>query len=117
MATRASFQDLADKLINKTFADFRDEVLLQQVESDYATQSNIVVKSDVTKGIRIEYSKGDIGDSIQVGDYKIKMVKQGLSVDVRADNTVMTFNGVPVSIIRVTEDASNATYTIQARNK
>ena len=45
------------------------------------------------------------------------MVKQGLSVDVRADNTVMTFNGVPVSIIRVTEDAANATYTIQARNK
>lgn len=117
MATRASFQALAEKLINKTFADFRDDVVLEQVEPDYATQSNIVVKSDTTKGIRIDYSKGEIGDSIQVGDYKIKMVKQGLTVDVRADNTTMAFNGIPVSIIRVKEDAANATYTIQARNK
>lgn len=117
MATRASFQALADKLINKTFADFRDVVELSQVEADYDTQSNVVVASDVTKGIRIEYSKGEIGDSIQVGDYKIKMVKHDLTVNVRADNTTMTFNGVPVTMIRVTEDVANATYTIQARDK
>ena len=119
MATRASFQALASKLINNTFADFRDVILLSQVgEFDYDTQLETIAATDTTKGIRLEYSKTEFdGANIQVGDYKVIMEQQGLNTDVRADNTNMTFNGVEVSIISVSEDAARAVYTLQVRDK
>lgn len=117
MATRSSFQSLADKLINNTFADFRDDIELSQVEFDYDTQLETVITSDSTKGIRLEYNKSEFSNqSIQQGDYKIIFVQQGLSVDVRADNVEMTFNGKKINIISVSEDAARAAYTIQARD-
>jgi hypothetical protein len=116
--TRASFQSLADKLINNTFSDFRDVVTLSQVDFDYDTQLDTVIASDTTKGIRLEFDKSQFnGSSIQVGDYKIVMVQQGLTVDIRADNVKMTFNGVDVSIVSVSEDAARAAYTLQVRAK
>ena len=119
MATRASFQALADKLINKTFADFRDEVVLAQAgEVDYEDQDTPVadIASDTTKGIRIEYNKFQIdGSKIQAGDYQVLVIQQGLNTDVRADNTTMTFNGVNVSIESVSEDPAQAVYTLQVR--
>lgn len=117
MATRKGFQALAKKLINGSFSDFRDPIILTTVEADYDAQANVVTDTNATQGIRLEYSKRDIGGQIQVGDYEIIMLKQGLTIDVRADNTEMTFNGTKVTIVNVTEDPANATYTIQARNK
>jgi hypothetical protein len=118
MATRASFQALADKLINNTFADFRDPVTLSQVEYNYETQTNTTITSDTTKGIKLEYKKSEFGgESIQVGDYKVLVYQQGLTTDVRADNVVMTFNGKAVSIESVNEDPARAVYTLQVRDK
>ena len=118
MATRASFQALANKLINNTFADFRDPVTLSQVEFDYDTQTNTTITSDATKGIRLEYKKSEFGgESIQVGDYKVLVYQQGLNTDVRADNVVMTFNDKAVSIESVNEDPARAVYTLQVRDK
>lgn len=121
MATRASFQNLANKLINSTFADFRDDVTLaQKGEVDYDNQSTPVadVTSDTTKGIRIEFNKSQIdGQSVQVGDYQILVLQQGLNTDVRADNVTMTFNGVDVEIIAVSEDPAQAVYTLHVRVK
>jgi hypothetical protein len=118
MPTRAGFQNLADKLINQTFADFRDPVTLSQVEYDYDTQVDTVITSDDTKGIRIDYTKSEFNsESIQQGDYKILVQQQGLNTDVRADNVVMTFNSKSVSINDVSEDAARAVYTLHVRDK
>lgn len=118
MATRASFQALANKLINDTFADFRDPVTFTQVEYDYDTQTNTTLASDTTKGIRLEYKKSEFGgESIQIGDYKVLVYQQDLTTDVRADNVVMTFNSKAVSIESVGEDTARAVYTLQVRDK
>jgi hypothetical protein len=119
MATRAGFRSLATKLINNTFADFRDTVTLAQAgEVDYNDQSTAVsnITSDTTKGIRVDYNKTQIdGQNIQTGDYKVLVLQQGLNTDVRADNVTMTFNGISVSIVSVSEDAAQAVYTLQVR--
>lgn len=119
MATRKSFQSLANKLINTTFADFRDDVTLaQDGEVDYENQDTPVanVTSDTTKGIRVEYNKSQVdGQKIQQGDYQVLILQQGLNTDVRADNVTMTFKGVAVSIESVSEDPAQAVYTLQVR--
>ena len=113
MVSRAGFQSLADKLINKTFADFRDVVVLTEVEQDYDTQADTIINTDTTKGIRLEFNKSQFdGESVQVRDYKIIMVMQGLTVDIRADNVKMTFNGKAVNIKGVEEDAARAAYAL-----
>ena len=118
MATRSSFQALADNLINSTFSDFRDPVELSQVDFDYDTQSDTVITSDTTKGIRLEFKKAQFdGTSVEMGDYKIVLVQQGLTVDIRADNVKMTFNGKAVQIVQVLEDAARAAYTLHVRDK
>ena len=117
MATRKSFQNLASKLINNTFSDFRDPIYLAEVEFDYDTQTEVVTKQDNTQGIRLEYSKNEVGSqSVQQGDYKVILEQQGLNTDVRSDNVKMTFNGVEVNIISVEEDAARAAYTLQVRD-
>ena len=55
MATRSSFQTLADKLINQTFADFRDEVVFNQMGTfDYGLQTTPILDTSVLQGIRLE---------------------------------------------------------------
>ena len=118
MATRAGFQRLATNLIDKTFADFRDPVILEQVSFDNATEVTSTIASDITQGIRLEYMKGQFeGQQIQVGDYKVILKQQGLTVDIRSDDVKMTFNGKAVNIVRVSEDAARAAYTLQVRDK
>lgn len=117
--TRVGFQQLAAKLINETFGDFRDPVVLTQDGTfDYDTQTSIPGATDNTQGIRVEYDKSQVdGSSIQVGDYLVKVLQQGLTVDVRADDVSMTFNGVEVTIQSVSEDAARAVYDLQVRAK
>lgn len=119
MATRASFQDLADKLINQTFADFRDTAVFDLLgEFDYDTQTAPIDDTTTTKGIRLEYTKSQFDrESVQVGDYKIVLEQQPITFDVRADNVNLTFNGKAVSIINVSEDAARAALTLQVRDK
>ena len=119
MVTRVDFQKLAAGLINNTFGDFRDPVVLTQLGPfDYDTQTTIGDIVNNTKGIRTEFNKSQIdGKKIQVGDFKILVLQQSVTVDVRADNTAMTFKGVPVSIEFVAEDAAQAVYTLQVRVK
>jgi len=118
MATRKGFQNLAERMINKTFGDFRDPLVLEQLGTfDYSTQTTPVIATDNTQGIRLDFDKSEIdGQNIQVGDYRLILLKQGLTVDVRADNVTLTFNGKPVDIINVEEDPANAVYTLQARD-
>ena len=117
--TRAGFQGLADKLINETFGDFRDPVVLtQQGTFDYDTQTTLPAATDNTRGIRIEYAKSQVdGSNIQVGDYLVKVLQQGLTVDVRADDVSMTFDGEEVTIENVSEDPARAVYDLQVRAK
>lgn len=121
MATRAEFQELAADLFAGEFADFRDEVLLSQAgEVDYDNQSTPVddITSDTTKGIRVEFNKHQInGESVQVGDYQVLVLQQGLNTDVRADNVTMVFSGVAVAIKSVSEDPARAVYTLHVRDK
>ena len=118
MATRASFQGLAGNLINSTFADFRDPIILNQMgEADYDTQIAPILNTVNAMGIRLEFDKSQFNNSsIEVGDYKIILEQQPVDFDVRADNVKMIFNGKNVSIIDVTEDAARAVLTIQARD-
>lgn len=119
MVTRVDFQNMAADMINNTFGDFRDDVVLTQLGTfDYDTQTTTGDIVNNTKGIRTEFDKSQIdGQKIQVGDFRILVLQQSITVDVRADNTDMIFNGVPVSIEFVSEDAAQAIYTIQARVK
>ena len=117
--TRAGFQQLADKLINSTFGDFKLPLTLKTLGNlDYATQTYPVLAEDVTEGIRVEFTKYQFDNaSVQVGDYQIVLEKQGLAVDVRSDNTEMTFNGKSVTIKNVEEDAADAVYTLHVKDK
>ena len=119
MATRASFQNLASKLINQTFGDFRDPVVFDLMgEVNYSTQVAPIDSTTTTKGIRLEYTKSQFGgQSVEVGDYKVLVEQQTVDFDVRADNVNMVFNGKAVSIINVGEDAARAVYTLQVRDK
>lgn len=119
MVTRVDFQNLAADMINDTFGDFRDDVVLTQLGTfDYDSQTTTGDIVNNTKGIRTEFNKSQIdGQKIQVGDFKVLVLQQSITVDVRADNTSMTFNGIPVSIEFVSEDSAQAIYTIQARVK
>lgn len=119
MPTRATFQNLANKLINNTFADFRDVVTFSLVgEFDYDTQVETITSTDTTKGIRLEFSKTQFTNSnIEIGDYKIVLEQQPVTIDIRADNVNMTFNSKNVEIIQVEEDAARAAYTIHVRDK
>ena len=118
MANRASFQRLADNLINKTFSDFRDDIILTEVgDFDYDTQANAVISTLETKGIRLEYSKYQFdGSNIEQGDYKIVLPQQSVPFEVRVDNVKMKFNGKDVEIINVSSDAARAAYTLQVRD-
>lgn len=119
MATRASFQALANKLINNTFADFRDEVVLSQMGTfDYDSQTTPILDTSVLQGIRLEFQTSQFdGQSIQIGDYKIVIEEQKVGFDVRADNVKMTFNGKDVEIVRGKGDAARAANFIHARDK
>ena len=118
MPTRASFQALADKLLNNTFGDFRDIVVFTLIgEVNYDTQTAEATETNNTKGIRIEYLKSQFGSSIQEGDYMVLVEQQSVTIDVRVDNVNMTFNGKNVSIVSVEEDAARAVYTLQIRDK
>lgn len=119
MANRASFQSLANKLINQTFADFRDDVVFEKIGAiDYETQVSTIESTTTTKGIRLEYAKSQFnGQSIEAGDYRVLVEQQTVDFDVRADNVKMTFNSKPVSIINISEDAARAVYTLQVRDK
>ena len=117
MATRAGFKRLADKLINKTFADFRDDIVFTLEQYNYDTGSE-VIESVTTKGIRLNYSKGEFqNQAIQTGDYKVICYKPDIDFDIKTDNVGMTLNGVELDIESVIEDTAGATYTIQARAK
>ena len=118
MATRASFQLLADKLINQTFADFRDEVVFQQMGTfDYDLQTTPVLDTSVLQGIRLEFQASQFdGQSVQIGDYKIVIEEQKVGFDVRADNVKMTFNGKEVEIQRGKGDAARAANFIHVRD-
>ena len=119
MATPKGFQNLASKLLNKTFVSFQKVVVLTQYgDTDYDTQVASVIATDTTKGTRTEYAASLIDNqNIQQGDYKILVEVQGLNVNVRADNVDMTFDGVAINIVSCSQDAANAVYTIQARAK
>lgn len=118
MATRKSFQALADKLINQTFSDFRDDVVFQQMgDLDYDSQTTPVLATSLVKGVRLNFDKSQFdGQSIQQGDYKIVVEQQLVDFDVRADNVKMTFNSKDVSIINISEDAARAALFIQVRD-
>ena len=118
MATRGSFQALADKLINKTFSDFRDDVVFELTGSfDYDTQTTPVLLTSKLKGIRLEFNKSRFdGQSVQQGDYKVVVEQQRVAFDVRSDNVNMTFNNKNVSVIDVEEDAARAALFIHVRD-
>jgi len=119
MASRVGFQNLADKLLNNTFSDFRDAVVFTvQGDYDYTAQDAPDGTPVNTFGIRSEYLKSEFdGEKVQSGDYKVKVLQQGLGVDVRSDNVEMTFKGVEVTIESVREDSAQAVYTLQVREK
>ena len=119
MITRSRYQEIAARLFNQTFGTFKDDVTLAQTgEVDYENQSLPVpdITFDNTEGIRSEYDKSELdGESIQIGDYKVLVLQQGLNTDVRADNVSMTFGGISVNIKSIEEDPAQAMYTIQVR--
>ena len=119
MVTRATFQGLANKLINNTFGDFRDAVVFTvQGDYNYTAQDAPDGTTVNSFGIRSDYLKSEVdGEKIQTGDYKVLVEQQGLGVDVRADNVEMTFKGVEVTIESVREDSAQAVYTLQVREK
>ena len=119
MASRAQFQTLASKLINQTFGDFADPVVVNlNGNPDYATQTTPILKTENTVGIRESFDSSQFdGQAVKQGDYKILIEQQSLTIDLRADNVSMKFNGVDVNIINVMKDAANAVLTVQARDK
>jgi len=118
MATRKQFQDMASRLF-VVFGDFKKAVVLQQLgDSDYTNQTTPIIATDNIDGIRIDFDKSEFdGQKIQIGDYQIMILKQGLTVDVRSDNVNLTFDGKAVNIINVSDDPADAAHIIQARDK
>ena len=119
MATNAEWLTLAKSLYSTTFkGQTNNTIVLSQVTSDYATQTNTVVASDtiiVARVYDVKRSKFD-GSSIQVGDRMVGIINENLTVDPRTDNVTCTVNGTAVSIESVSIDEAGAVYTLQVRN-
>lgn len=119
MATRKSFQALANKLVNQTFGDFRRPLLLENA-GVYDPITDTVTGGDTQsfKGIRLEYKQSDFdGQNIKQGDFKIICVAQELLIEVRPDSTSATFDGSPVHVVDVNRDPADAALIFQAREK
>ena len=116
--TRQGFQNLADKLINNSFKDFRDDIVLTGVSAfDYDAQTETAGFTYTGKGIRDTFNKSSFnGDSVQIGDYQIIMEQQPIGQDITIGNINMTINGKDVQIIRISEDAARAAYTFHVRD-
>ena len=119
MATRAGFQRLSAKLQNKTFGDFRrDLVLTNAGVYDPITGGVTGGDAQTLKGIRLAYNQSEVdGQNIKQGDFKIILVKQELTIDVRPDSTSAVYDGVPIHIMPTKDDPADAALIFQAREK
>jgi hypothetical protein len=116
--TQAQFQQLADKLINDTFADFRYPLELVNAGSYDPINGTTPGDSQTVQGIRLNYSESQFdGVNIRVGDFKILVEKQPIIIEVRADSTSATFNGKAIDILSPKFDPAEATIIFQARLK
>jgi hypothetical protein len=116
--TRKSFQDTASRMINETFKDFRDDIVLTGASAfDYDTQTETNSFTYTGKGIRNTFNKSAFnGESVQIGDYQVIMEQQPIGQDITIGSVNMAINGKDVKIIDISEDAARAVYTFQVRD-
>lgn len=119
MATNAEWLILAKNLYSETFkGQTSNTVTLTQVDSDYATQSDVVIATDTITVARVySFRASQILGSVQVGDRQVGIINDGLTVDPRADNVKCTVNGLDVTIENVSIDEAGAIYTLHVRDK
>ena len=118
MATRAGFKSLANKLINSTFADFREWCTFELL-GDYnpVTETNSASTSQTVLCIRQEFNANQKdGNIVQRQDFKILAEFDKFTLlSPRTDGVLVTINGLSNSIVSSTLDAANAVYTIHLR--
>lgn len=117
MPSKAGAKKTADKLINKTFKDFKSGFTVREQIDDYPNPPRNI--SETHEGIRVGYKKAEVdGELIQKGDFKIITEAAIWSlVDIRADNVSGTFDGKEIRIVAVEVGDSGADLVIQAREK
>ena len=111
--------NMANNFITVINGDLKRPIVLTSVEFDYQADTTTILDTNQGfGGIRLELDKSKFSDqSIQEGDYQVIFEQSGLTIDIRSDNTEMTYDGKSVSIENVDEDAGNATYTLHVRDK
>lgn len=118
MVTKAQFQGLADRLINNTFGDFKSPLVLTNAGSYDPINGETPGESQTIEGIRLNYSESEFdGQNIKVGDFKIIVEKQALTITINSDSTSATFDGDAIDIITTKNDPADATVIFQARLK
>lgn len=121
MPTRQGFQSLAKKLKDGTFKDFNKPVVFTKESYSYNDDSDDefqVLAKDETTGIRLSFNKFESQvDGVESGDFKVLVLVEDISFDLKTSGVKMLFDGVELDIVDVMPDTADATYTIHARVK
>jgi len=120
--TKAKFQALATKLINKTFGDFRDTLVMRTLDdvvygSDqtYTNETGLAIPTSID-------SKQFESQMIELGDFKLITDAAQWSTVPKVGDVDLIFGGtqwptVNLTIKDVKKDAANAAYTMIVRAK
>ena len=113
------FKDLAQRLIEVTFADVSQDITIQRVSGAYDDEAGVVddiVTEVEVRGIVGPYSENQIdGVSILNGDIRMLIAVNSLSQPPALQNDLLIVDGVEYKVVGISLDAARAVWRIQLR--
>jgi len=112
------FIDLAHELIGKEFAPFAKPCIFTNATGWDNTSQTATTETQTVQAIRTSFQRGKFnGQAVMVGDIKLILQNQLLTIPVFPDSTKCEFDGEHYSIVDISLDAASAVLEIQARRK
>lgn len=112
-----TFQAIADKFINTTFAAFKKTLVMRTADAPIFGSAQTYT-SETGTGIALSLDFSAFNNQlIEQGDFLIFTNASQWTTDPRADNIDLVFDGVTLQIILVQKDADDAAYFLTVRRK
>lgn len=121
--SKSKFQSLATELVNETFADFRDTLVMRAVDDPVYGSPPTYTKTETGTAIPLSLDFGMFeSQMIEVGDFMLVTDAAQWTIDPEISGVDLIFGGTfwtatNLSIIQAEKDAANAAYFIKVRKK
>lgn len=121
--SKSEFQSLATELVNDTFADFRDTLVMRVADDPVYSSSQTYTQQETGTAIPLSLDFGMFeSQMIEVGDFMLVTDVAQWTIDPELDNVDLIFGGgfwpaANLSIIQADKDAANSAYFIKVRRK